>query len=225
MPIRIPSEDQEALGELMRMPPESLAKVQAAIDRCQLQSRRGDLTDQVTEQLALQAGGFNAERVAKVLVSLYFLRASYEMTAAEVAEEVIDAIKTAPSPGYGELPKDLAASLKSLTQLLSNDSTLGLSVKASFLSYQSPRHIRQARIITDARPVFHSDPSSGPAAFVITHTLQIEYHEDGREREWFGVVDHEDLDTLAKAVERARTKEKTLRNSLTLGNVPVVDGD
>ena len=222
MPIRIPADDREDMGTLLRLPPTAIASIQSAIERCTLHSRRGDIADQLAEQLGPQ-NEYDPAGIAKVIVSLYFLRASQDMTAAEVAEEVIEALRESSDDRYGKLPTDWSVPLQNLTRLLSSDATLGLSAKAAFLSYQAPRHVSQARIITDARPVFPGDPSTGPAAFVITHTLQVEYHEDGSEKEWFIALDHDDLDTLANAVARARVKERTLRRSLTSASVPVVD--
>jgi hypothetical protein len=223
MPIRIPTEDREHLGALVRLPPAAIASIKDAIDRCLLRAQRGDLTEQLA-QLIGALPDLNAPGIAKVIVSLYFLRASQDMTADAVAAEVVSAIQRSSDSRYGQLPDDWSTVRRDLTQLLSSDSTMGISTKAAFLSYQAPRHMMRARILTDARPVFATDPNSGPAAFVVTHTLQIDYHEDDASgKEWFIALDHDDLDTLEQAVTRARIKERTLRKSLAFASVPVVD--
>ena len=157
-----------------------------------------------------------------MLVTLYFVRASQGIAPDVLAQEVVAAVRSSSDPRYEPHPKDWAIATKSLETLLSNDSGVGLAVRAAFLAHQTARHMDYARILTDARPVFGSDANSGPIAFVLTHTLQIDYHEEGTVKEWFIALDHDDLEALADAVNRAKIKEKTLRTSLRKTQIPIV---
>jgi hypothetical protein len=56
------------------------------------------------------------------------------------------------------------------------------------------------------RPGCH--PSTGA---VITHTLDLEYHKGAELKEFFVVLDSQDLLALKEVLDRAITKDKTLR--------------
>jgi hypothetical protein len=75
------------------------------------------------------------------------------------------------------------------------------------------------------RPVFGSDPAVRPVGAVLTHTLKIRYHEgDLRDhREFYVVLDSNDLDELRDIIQRAQTKDKSLRELLKSAQLPTLD--
>jgi hypothetical protein len=138
---------------------------------------------------------------------------------AEAAAETVAAIKKdgalgAPSDGWASFETRLA-------QLLSEKS-LGISAKAGDVAMQTSRHVHGLRVLTDARPIFGENAKDGPRAFAILHTLQIEYYEDGQNREWFISLDADDVDNLRNISERAIAKESSLRASLERSDLPVL---
>jgi hypothetical protein len=222
MTLRIPKDDRSGLGAILRVSSEQLEALKAALETCQLQTARSDIASSLTKKLEPIFKG-SAESAAKVIVSLYYVRVAQEMSASDLAETVIDTVKESKTDDYGAQPSDWTQATENLRTLLSFDSTLGISTKAAFLSSQVPSHLGSARILTDARPVFPTDASAGPAAFLISHTLQIEVHVDGDEKEYFISLDDSDLDALADAASRAKVKETALRKSLESAKVPVID--
>jgi len=77
-----------------------------------------------------------------------------------------------------------------------------------------------AKILSDIRPVFGDDLSEGPISAVITHTLKLAYHEGGEHKEFFIVMDQQDLITLFEVIDRAHEKEQALTGLLQKSGIP-----
>ncbi|HKZ74524.1 MAG TPA: hypothetical protein VJ011_10700 [Steroidobacteraceae bacterium] len=214
MVVRIPDFDRENLFNLLKLEPSARESLYAALKDCSATLRLQYVVDDLVAALE---GRVSFDRLAlkgiiQLLFNLYWLRADQGLSAAAAAEEIVDAARS--DDRFIEPPEGWAKFTQQLAQLLSLDESLGIAAKASFLTWQQPRHLHRARVLTDARPVFGADPSNMPAAFVITHTLQLEFHENGEDQEWFVAVDANDLRSLKDAAERALKKEATLRNLL-----------
>lgn len=152
--------------------------------------------------------------VVRFLVSIYYLRADRGESPERLAEELTQA---AQDSGDARLQKPVEGwekFRKRLSEILSLDETLGVSSKAAFVAMQAPRHLHGVRVLTDARPVFADDAAMPPSALVIVHTLQLEVHEDGDERDYFVQLDFDDLHELRHAVDRALKKERSLKELL-----------
>lgn len=95
--------------------------------------------------------------------------------------------------------------------------------KAARLQRDGERLYCTAKILSDIRPVFGKDPTQAPVGAVLTHTLRIGYHEGKEHKEFHIVLDSNDLDALGKAVQRAKAKDKTLREFLKTANLRNLD--
>lgn len=76
------------------------------------------------------------------------------------------------------------------------------------------RVFRDARILTDIRPVFGMDPTAGPLAGIVIHTLRIDYHEAGDHPSFHVALDTGDLRRPWELVERAIKKEASLKTEI-----------
>ena len=92
--------------------------------------------------------------------------------------------------------------------------------KASRLQREGERLYCEAMILSDIRPVFGDDITSGPGSAVLTHTLKVSYHGDEGHRDFFVVLDGEDLKALGEVVDRAQAKDESLRKVLRGTNIP-----
>ena len=77
--------------------------------------------------------------------------------------------------------------------------------------------------MTDARPVFAVDASGPPEAFVVSHTLKFDIHEEGEDREWFVALNSADLVALKNVIDRALEKQSSLTKALRPTAVPILD--
>jgi hypothetical protein len=80
-----------------------------------------------------------------------------------------------------------------------------------------------ARILTDARPVYGTDPSSTPSAVVISHTLKLSFSKDDGFGDFYIVLDRDDIEYLQDLIERAQQKEESLKKIFETVNVPIVE--
>ncbi len=97
-----------------------------------------------------------------------------------------------------------------------------LTAKAQDLQTDDERTFCRARILTDLRPVFGTNIEDGPKGMVIIHLLKLGFHQASERHhdEFYVALDADDLQTLKKVVERAQSKAKILR--ATVSNLPVL---
>jgi hypothetical protein len=101
-------------------------------------------------------------------------------------------------------------------QKLLDSPALKSASKSGVLRSDFPNTFCDAKILTDVRPIFGDDPRRPPPAAIITHTLKIEYHHSGNRKhgEFYVGLDGDDLETIARAIQRARDKSLSLRDLL-----------
>jgi len=109
-----------------------------------------------------------------------------------------------------------------LLRLLGVES-LARTLKAYDLQTEHERTFLRSRIVSDVRPVFGEDTSKLPVSAVINHTLKIEFHEADSHKEFFVVLDPNDITELAKVLERAKIKEQSIRQMLASENLPLIE--
>ena len=156
------------------------------------------------------------------LLSLYVAKAGYGKSARQVAEDVADAIK-GPGPDDESISESQASVFCSrLEQLLSIDA-LDASSKATALQAEYQNLFDMARVLTDMRPVFPSDPGSPPVGAVIVHNLKIQFIASGERKEMFFALDHTDIDKLIETLTRAKAKAQTLNKIASSSALGIIE--
>jgi|CXWL01.1.fsa_nt_gi hypothetical protein len=110
-----------------------------------------------------------------------------------------------------------------LVQILKCEKSIGVTSKALSVMTDHARVFRDARILTDLRPVFGPNPNEPPDAAVIVHTLKIEHMADHEHKEFFVALDSLDLDRLEKLVRRAKLKERGLKRSFKHNKTSILE--
>jgi hypothetical protein len=175
---------------------------------------------EMAERIAKQVPAIPMERLTSALDTLYTLYYIRELSGVDPAtflEDLMDGIRISTDPRL--VRKDLAKLRTLLDKLLSID-TLNTVSKAARLQRDGERLYCTAKILSDIRPLFGSDPTARPLGAVLTHTIKLGYHEGKEHNEFHVVLDSDDLEALADVVERARLKDKTLRNLLRETKLP-----
>lgn len=149
--------------------------------------------------------------VRNTLYTLYYIRDLSGVSHSTFLDDLMDSISRSRGlkPTAKEAPK-----LRSLLEKVLSVSSLNTISKAARLQRDAERLYCTAKILSDIRPVFGSDPKARPEGAVLTHTLKLGYHEGKEHREFHVVLDSDDLEALADVLGRARSKDKTLRNVL-----------
>jgi hypothetical protein len=97
---------------------------------------------------------------------------------------------------------------------------LSFLAKAHALQAEHERLFRDAKVLTDLRPVFH-DPDEPPVDMIVEYTLKIIYHDGSRHqhREIYMAMDSDDITHLKEALERAEKKAASLKMLLQSKNL------
>jgi hypothetical protein len=120
----------------------------------------------------------------------------------DIAESV------AKSPNLKLNPDERAILQRTLSAIM-EFTTIQQLGKAFELSTAHERVFHSARIMTDSRPLF-GDVDDVPVGVVITHSLIIEFHQDGRHQSIELALSDPDIELLEDVVNRASRKAESL---------------
>jgi hypothetical protein len=220
MAIKIPDTSKKALKQLASFDDGSTDKLYAALRDTPPRLGMHGLPKQIAEKVGLPVA--EVQGLVNVLFSLYTVRYEEGLSTESLIGDLREAIE---KTGDANLtPRDswdvFAAHLQ---KLLSLENSFGIAVKSLNVLYDYPRHFHSVRILTDARPVFASDPTQSPRVFLVNHVLKFAIHEDGDEKEWFLALNSKDLEKLRQVIDRAMSKEKSLAATLKTDSTTVLE--
>jgi hypothetical protein len=159
--------------------------------------------------------GAKADSVGEVLLGLSLLQRKGPRPEG-VMDDLTETLRMRSDelePPWGEVEFARWANLREpLVALLATESVLTVG-KALDLHFAHANILRDVQIVTDVRPVFDSTGEK-PLAAVIAHTLCMRYLDDGRPERLSLALDHDDLDQIMKACERAVKKGTSLKAKL-----------
>jgi len=103
---------------------------------------------------------------------------------------------------------------KRVADILSIDN-LDIVARSHHVLLEHSATYSSALIVSDIRAVFGDDVTDQPDAAVIVHMLNFIYYSAGRRESIALALDEKDIDLLMDVLERARTKNKTLKETIT----------
>lgn len=220
MPItRIPEGNRRGLARIHSISHEGVHQLCAALSKCPATADLDGLSSRVGTELKNWKRE-DVEVVLRAVFSLSIYRIESSVTAEKIAEEITSVLRTTSAEdlrlaeGEEEGFKDKLSKLLSLKVV--DVSARAASVRGDYLKTFS-----DAKILTDIRPVF-AETIGDPIGAVISHTLKIEYHEDGHKR-FYVVLDAEDLRKLKTALKKAESKAAALKSTLAKSGVADLD--
>lgn len=216
MPLNIPPEDRGAIATIKSLSPSSLDQFVAALRAAPPVSNPQEMAEHIAKQVPTIPAA-KLFSVLDTLYSLYYMRDLSGVSPATFLDDLMDGISRNRElkPTAKDIPK-----LRSLLEKVLSVDSLNTVSKAARLQRDGERLYCTAKILSDIRPVFGSDATGRPAGAVLTHTLKLGYHEGKDHREFHVVLDSDDLEALADVVQRAQSKDKTLRNLLREAKLP-----
>lgn len=220
MKLQIPESRKEAFLGFLKLDAQTREDFLTSLSSAPPAFFLEDLATAVGECLDVPAG--DVEAYLGVLASLYQTQASGGFTSDELADKVVDLGKTLVADEELATPIEWEAVRRDLAVAMKMDEPLGVTAKALDLATDFDRLLVDARIITDIRPVFHTDANDRPAAAVVVHSLRISYSHNRRMEEMTFALDSKDLAALKKQLDRACVKEETLGELLGNAKLPVL---
>ncbi|MEE9339775.1 MAG: hypothetical protein V3U87_17020 [Methylococcaceae bacterium] len=163
----------------------------------------------------------NVFDIVNVLFSIYSALAYTNKTIEVFVTDIVESIDNIQIEGYTYTSKEKGNLRKNLTTLLSISSISTVS-KATGVLFDCENILRNARILTDIRPIFGYGEDDSILASVIVQTLKLEFVKDDEEKEFFINLDEQDIDNLIGILQRAKRKSDQSKNLLKKARVPCI---
>lgn len=151
-----------------------------------------------------------AKPIVWQILSLYDFGHNEELQPREIVEVLTSAIEDLDPPWNNKEQKKWQEACAPLENLLTI-SELGTICKSNELSKESSILLRDARIITDIRPVFNNDADKIKAT-LITHTLRIDYETQSDYQSLDIAVGYNDIESLLQTCQRALQKARIAKD-------------
>ena len=160
--------------------------------------------------------------ITDAVLSLCMNRARSDKNTLDYVSEVTQSIEESGSKTL-KLSIETQGVLRSRFAKILDVKPLAVSAKATNLFFEYERSFSSARVLTDIRPIFNAKVDSPPDAAVVVHTLSVHYYQDGEHKEFFVAVDDDDVQILLDALERAKVKARSLKQTLASAKITCVD--
>lgn len=155
--------------------------------------------------------------LVRELFSLHTLHFSHDWDVKDIAEIV-------SSDQSIKIDDAQRPELQRRIDIFMSDPMMARLAKAYDISSEHENVFHTARILTDVRPVFEDEPSSGVVGAIIVHTLNLTYFRKGGDEEVYVALDDDDLILLEKAISRAREKGEVLGNFIKASGLSDLTG-
>jgi len=202
IPVEVPRHFAEQFDALAKLSGAEFDRLEAALRQLPPFGSQ----DAVIEAVARSAGDvLDAETLSVALISIL-------AQVPHMAGELADAISRSIAIELSDAERtDLATRLTTLLDL----EALGSIGKADDIITDHEHVFRNARILTDVRPIFGDDVGSAPEAAVLIAMLRIDHSTHGRRESIYFALDPPDLDSLKEVVDRATAKIRSLEDFLS----------
>lgn len=210
MEFKIPKSAEAPLAEFVKLADDQVKQLVEAV----CHARPTLLPTQFAQGVAARAG-LSEEKVVEILSmfgGMYIARIDAEKTLEEFVSDLSSALQKSGNEGLQA--RNWLAFEQSVKSILACEDSLGITAKALELLMDHEHTLHAARIVTDIRYIFASDPTQRPKAAVIAHMLNLVYHEIDDLKEIYLALDASDLRHLKSIIERAEAKEANLKAML-----------
>jgi hypothetical protein len=208
--LNIPKSDRQGLAVIREMSDQAIAELLVELERS---------PDTVPAVRNLSPA--DAQQVLDALNSMFRVRAYSDVSVDEFVSDVCEALRE-----NGELrASDEPQFRERLARLLSVEA-LDVGAKAAVLRVEYGNVFHNARILTDARPVYGKSVSDAPEAMIIMHTLKVAYHRGsagGRLSEFYVALSPDEISELRAALDRAEAKGKSLRSIIDASKIKLIE--
>jgi hypothetical protein len=219
--LKIPERYKGGLIKLLSLPDKSLEELISALERVRPKLFSEDLSVEIISKVQGVSPDDLIE-IIETLFSLCFAGQHHETPPEELAEEVIAAMAESGIEGL-PLSKENQKSFKHRLIRLFEVETLLIVAKALGVLQDNENTFCEARILTDMRPVFGSDPGTAPNAAVIVHILKFSYHHESELKDFYIALDTADIEALRKVLDRADLKAQSLKSVLEKAGITYLD--
>jgi hypothetical protein len=164
----------------------------------------------------------DADSIAEAFMSLLLLRTTSNDSLSEFVDELSLAIKETNSEEL-QFSDEVSGGIKMRLEVLLSNETLLVSTKAVSVMFEHDKLFSKARVLTQLLPIFGSDVNATPKGAVISHQVGIHYFQNGAHKEFFVLLDSDEVEDFIDVLERARAKADALKQFLATTSVPSIE--
>lgn len=225
--LSIPREYRRGFAALLKLKEDQVQELASVLEEGQTLRSRGELQlEMATKVESIERN--DLEEVMDTLISLFPLRDNMSASTPVFVDIIADAMSESQDENLAFSDEVSRESFEAkLIRFLKID-YLEVAAKAISLGYEQDHILHgNARVLTDIRPIFTSEPEEpSMRGAMVTYTLKIEYHAGSRIEETFVNMSTPQIDQLIESLERARSKAKNLKAMLQdVENVRYVEGE
>ena len=218
--IKIPDAYKRPLSLFAGLTAEKAASLVKSLKKSKPAYSSGGLVSQIATEVDISRADLSG--ILDLLISLLRWQDGTGSTIEAIAQEVA---KVAAAERLEGLDRDLAkteAFEKRLIEFLSLDQPLRVTSRASNVYCQQKNLYQSSRILSDVRAVFSGGDLPEPLAATVIHNLEIVSRTDRNVLSTFFALDNRDLRELKGAIERALSKEESLRKFIEGGGLTYI---
>jgi hypothetical protein len=213
----IPVPYRQGFARIKKLTSADVDSFVAALEKTQSAGRIKEVTAAVVSQVP-NLSRADVESILRTLYSLCAFVSDEETPLAEHLSELTSAMQASGRTELALSENERIEFEERLNKLLSVK-TLVISSKVERLRLDYPATLHDATILSDIRPIFDT-ADERPVGCAIAHTLEIEYHESGEHKEFYVVLDNEDLQKMKRVIQRAEAKAASLKALLKTSGLP-----
>jgi len=210
--VSVPEPLRRGLQTIATLPEQTFQALMSALKTIPLEIRQHRVFPDVTVP-GLEEG--QTQAILQTVFGMVIGRAQPRVTVADAVEGLVDSVS--------RLIKDdqIETFRRRATEILSLEA-LDLITRANNVLLEHSCTYSNARIISDIRAVFGDDVTRQPEAAVIVHMLNIVYYSAGRRENMSVALDEKDIDNFIIVLERARSKNNTLKETIKKINLQYI---
>jgi len=213
----IPAPYRTGFAKIKSLSPTDLDSIVTALEKAPTAGGLKGLTSAVVQQVPTLKRQ-EIESILRTLFSLSLLITDEDTPLSENLSSLSSAMQASGNPNLTLSDQEKVEFEKRLERLL-RINAVTIASKVQRLGLEYPNTFHDAMILTDMRPVFDK-PEERPVGCTISHTLRIAYHEGGEHKEFYVMLDADDLQTMKKVLQRAETKASSVKSVLKSANLP-----
>ena len=221
MPFRFPPEDLDSLRTFLHLPKATMKSLIKELQASRPALYFDVLSSQLSEKVDLSTR--DMQRIMHVIGNLYSTYTASGASVEKFIRELQIGLQATGVPDLSLSEEQWEEFRAYLSQILMCERSVGITSKALRVMTDHSHVFRDARILTDLRPVYRLNPEEPPDAAVIVHTLKIEFMEDGQTRKFFVALDSLDLIRLEALIKRAKLKQKGLKDVFKDKTLSILD--
>lgn len=218
MPITtIPAQYRAGFAKIKALSPSEFENLATAIESAAPASGLKQTISTVLDRAPDLKRG-EVESILRTLYSLCFLLSDEETPLSEHLSQVMNAMQATGKEELALTEQQKTEFQNRVSRLLSLN-TVVISSKVERLRLDYHHTFHDATILSDIRPIFNQ-PEERPIGCAIAHTLEIEYHEEGEHKEFYVVLDDNDIKKMKRIIQRAELKALSLKSLLKSCGLP-----